>query len=110
MYKKRLRGVDRRTANRAVAGLFNCHARIPRSGVKKAARRSTAGRPDAGSDWRRDRLHIHRPAHGWPRSEEHTSELQSLMRISYAVYCLNKKKNSSMHLTILNLLQKILTI
>src|SRR3546814_4403142 len=41
--------------------------------------------------------------HGWridmakaavlagPRSEEHTSELQSLMRISYAVFCLNKK-------------------
>src|SRR3546814_8012083 len=26
-----------------------------------------------------------------PRSEEHTSELQSLMRISYAVFCLNKK-------------------
>src|SRR3546814_7296664 len=30
-----------------------------------------------------------RPA---PRSEEHTSELQSLMRISYAVFCLKKKK------------------
>src|SRR3546814_1404124 len=29
-----------------------------------------------------------------PRSEEHTSELQSLMRISYAVFCL-KKKNTS---------------
>src|SRR3546814_1874317 len=28
------------------------------------------------------------------RSEEHTSELQSLMRISYAVFCLNKKKNT----------------
>src|SRR3546814_7074602 len=27
-----------------------------------------------------------------PRSEEHTSELQSLMRISYAVFCLTKKK------------------
>src|SRR3546814_6570972 len=27
------------------------------------------------------------------RSEEHTSELQSLMRISYAVFCLKKKKN-----------------
>src|SRR3546814_3576494 len=27
------------------------------------------------------------------RSEEHTSELQSLMRISYAVFCLNKKTN-----------------
>src|SRR3546814_7022780 len=28
-----------------------------------------------------------------PRSEEHTSELQSLMRISYAVFCLKKKKH-----------------
>src|SRR3546814_8726781 len=30
-------------------------------------------------------------AHLWARSEEHTSELQSLMRISYAVFCLKKK-------------------
>src|SRR3546814_9303712 len=29
------------------------------------------------------------------RSEEHTSELQSLMRISYAVFCLTKKKNKT---------------
>src|SRR3546814_3568282 len=29
------------------------------------------------------------------RSEEHTSELQSLMRISYAVFCLKKKNNST---------------
>src|SRR3546814_8893732 len=29
------------------------------------------------------------------RSEEHTSELQSLMRISYAVFCLTKKKNNT---------------
>src|SRR3546814_10518806 len=29
-----------------------------------------------------------------PRSEEHTSELQSLMRISYAVFCLKKKKTT----------------
>src|SRR3546814_6489390 len=29
------------------------------------------------------------------RSEEHTSELQSLMRISYAVFCLKKKKNNN---------------
>src|SRR3546814_5026932 len=34
------------------------------------------------------RLHLD----GGPRSEEHTSELQSLMRISYAVFCLKKKK------------------
>src|SRR3546814_5142685 len=34
------------------------------------------------------------PAH---RSEEHTSELQSLMRISYAVFCLQKKRNHAHH-------------
>src|SRR3546814_7142596 len=32
-------------------------------------------------------------ASAYMRSEEHTSELQSLMRISYAVFCLKKKKN-----------------
>src|SRR3546814_4081274 len=32
---------------------------------------------------------------GDPRSEEHTSELQSLMRISYAVFCLKKKKTNT---------------
>src|SRR3546814_8055437 len=32
------------------------------------------------------------PRSGEGRSEEHTSELQSLMRISYAVFCLKKKK------------------
>src|SRR3546814_7455034 len=31
------------------------------------------------------------------RSEEHTSELQSLMRISYAVFCLKKKNNKQRH-------------
>src|SRR3546814_7400629 len=39
----------------------------------------------------------HEPGHArlcrGERSEEHTSELQSLMRISYAVFCLKKKKN-----------------
>src|SRR3546814_6796392 len=33
------------------------------------------------------------------RSEEHTSELQSLMRISYAVFCLKKKNNHNLHNT-----------
>src|SRR3546814_2307326 len=32
------------------------------------------------------------------RSEEHTSEVQSLMRISYAVFCLKKKKNIDMNI------------
>src|SRR3546814_4256544 len=47
----------------------------------------------------RRRLDIlcHHPEHvqGWTeRSEEHTSELQSLMRISYAVFCLKKTKTT----------------
>src|SRR3546814_8849938 len=35
----------------------------------------------------------------WTRSEEHTSELQSLMRISYAVFCLKKKRQKKKHNT-----------
>src|SRR3546814_1115266 len=35
------------------------------------------------------------PASQCARSEEHTSELQSLMRISYAVFCLKKKNNNT---------------
>src|SRR3546814_1931371 len=36
---------------------------------------------------------------GGVRSEEHTSELQSLMRISYAVFCLKKKKRTHIYYT-----------
>src|SRR3546814_10877242 len=36
---------------------------------------------------------------GFGRSEEHTSELQSLMRISYAVFCLKKKNNTTSLIT-----------
>src|SRR3546814_2467126 len=39
-----------------------------------------------------------RPIHLRPRSEEHTSELQSLMRISYAVFCLKKKIKQYEHI------------
>src|SRR3546814_3047109 len=38
---------------------------------------------------------VARPARVEPRSEEHTSELQSLMRISYAVFCLKKKTHTT---------------
>src|SRR3546814_2449006 len=38
------------------------------------------------------------------RSEEHTSELQSLLRISYAVFCLKKKSNLSSHISFTTLL------
>src|SRR3546814_5234398 len=54
-----------------------------------------AGRCDGAREHRAAVRH-HRvlqrpPQAGLPRSEEHTSELQSLMRISYAVFCLKKK-------------------
>src|SRR3546814_3523590 len=38
---------------------------------------------------------LERPRLAFDRSEEHTSELQSLMRISYAVFCLNKNTNTT---------------
>src|SRR3546814_7086478 len=52
------------------------------------ARAAEARRP-AGDHCRNFVVELHR------RSEEHTSELQSLMRISYAVFCLKKKKTYS---------------
>src|SRR3546814_8687124 len=47
--------------------------------------RCPEGEPEAAPD--------QAPGPPFRRSEEHTSELQSLMRISYAVFCLKKKKN-----------------
>src|SRR3546814_2174926 len=65
-------------APRRVVGITGAHGA---AGVLEAA----APQPQLA-------VHRHRrPALGEPRSEEHTSELQSLMRISYAVFCLNKK-------------------
>src|SRR3546814_1371722 len=46
---------------------------------------------DAGGEIRRALFQEARHPFGGVRSEEHTSELQSLMRISYAVFCLKKK-------------------
>src|SRR3546814_2054375 len=44
---------------------------------------------------RQSAAHLHRAVRHFGRSEEHTSELQSLMRISYAVFCLKKQKNNT---------------
>src|SRR3546814_9466840 len=54
------------------------------------ARRRDESRPDGGVVLSRCE---HAPC-SVPRSEEHTSELQSLMRISYAVFCLTKKHDN----------------
>src|SRR3546814_3675503 len=50
------------------------------------------GRVNIDLDAQRDQVLQCRSGHRTYRSEEHTSELQSLMRISYAVFCLKKKK------------------
>src|SRR3546814_6635907 len=66
---------------------------VERVGVDLLAADARAGnrRGDAAHHLRRAR-HVE-PGATMRRSEEHTSELQSLMRISYAVFCLKKKKN-----------------
>src|SRR3546814_9281835 len=56
---------------------------------ERAARLTLYPVPDAEKD---GIVTAMRRAGWWVRSEEHTSELQSLMRISYAVFCLKKKK------------------
>src|SRR3546814_5779906 len=61
--------------------------RRPAARAERAAPRRAVGRAVAGRRLRRGR-------DGLRRSEEHTSELQSLMRISYAVFCLKKKQNN----------------
>src|SRR3546814_12846614 len=71
-----------------------------RSGVRHRAR--AAGFDCGAGAWRPARARVRatgrelpgrRAKHRW-RSEEHTSELQSLMRISYAVFCLKKKNKT----------------
>src|SRR3546814_7538017 len=73
----RLVVVERQRAGDADAVVGEVRLEALRPGI---AARAGRGRRLAGS--------------GLPRSEEHTSELQSLMRISYAVFCLKKKKRN----------------
>src|SRR3546814_3120200 len=55
--------------------------------ARRGARRNADAIIFAQEDERHRRTLKRRPARGVARSEEHTSELQSLMRISYAVFC-----------------------
>src|SRR3546814_7468105 len=66
------------------------HGGDPRTGSAQANDRDDKGDLSAA-------LHMARKAGLWlgARSEEHTSELQSLMRISYDVFCLNKKTTTN---------------
>src|SRR3546814_8958995 len=62
------------------------------SHVFSNVRAEIVGMPPEAENRSRNRRLPHRPADTAQRSEAHTSELQSLMRNSYAVFCLKKKK------------------
>src|SRR3546814_6572913 len=62
-----------------------CHDALPLSHVLISCN------SDVPAQCRRTRQLEHGRCSYWQRSEEHTSELQSLMRISFAVFCLRKK-------------------
>src|SRR3546814_5163335 len=66
-------------------------------GVRRSPHAPWTALPTAGPARGRSRRSARPRAarHRTSRSEEHTSELQSLMRISYAVFCLKKKKKQS---------------
>src|SRR3546814_6066551 len=93
------------------------HRRLPRSPVS-ACHRTVPHRPDASRPFGGCRASCpssasataatgqRPPAACLPlRSEEHTSELKSLMRISYAVFCLKKKKKTQQDQTSLTILR-----
>src|SRR3546814_10730132 len=79
------RGLD--PAGHQLAHVFQVHM----------ARHELRERVDDGNDGFVEIAILH--AGGSPRSEEHTSELQSLMRISYAVFCLKKQNQKSNNTT-----------
>src|SRR3546814_2965312 len=69
----------------AVEAVLRTHRHLHRHGIRAQARTQL---PDDLVEVGTGTVHL-------VRSEEHTSELQSLMRISYAVFCLKKKHNTS---------------
>src|SRR3546814_16951844 len=67
--------------------------RSPASGLPRELADYTGIPIRTVASWRTQRARRRGLGYSRARSEEHTSELQSLMRISYAVFCLKKKKN-----------------
>src|SRR3546814_2921831 len=82
--------------HRAAEAAFKRHAIV--GGQRRCHRRSGAGVVAQVEDLlAQRRVGDRQPAAAVARSEEHTSELQSLMRISYAVFCLKKKQQTKQH-------------
>src|SRR3546814_10733434 len=73
---------------------------VVRTAYLVSHRRTGCARPDRRAEGRAGAVEeIRRLRRDRLRSEEHTSELQSLMRISYAVFCLKKKNHQEKHKT-----------
>src|SRR3546814_4128919 len=72
---------------------LNCALDLAREGVLKKFECELIGANEYAIDLAEDRSKFRDAM----RSEEHTSELQSLMRISYAVFCLKKKTRSRLY-------------
>src|SRR3546814_4073140 len=81
------RGGDHRTGNGHQGAIFAGYPAVRRGAGLDRASAGDGGRRGGAKPARAGRIALDRPT----RSEEHTSELQSLMRISYAVFCLKKK-------------------
>src|SRR3546814_2686754 len=79
----------RSSACRAICARSSARPRADPEGRRSGGDHPACGRPPDAAY-----------AKGLCRSEEHTSELQSLMRISYAVFCLKKKKELTVIVTL----------
>src|SRR3546814_1930754 len=83
-----------------VEGLFFLLERHCPSGPTSSTALTAASTPATPTTSKPASRHMKQAQSPATRSEEHTSELQTLMRISYAVFCLKKKKNiQSLHHT-----------
>src|SRR3546814_3502062 len=82
---------------RGSAALHRGRSRRAHGPCRRAAGEPQGGRADHPPGDARATLRGQRARENLGRSEEHTSELQSLMRISYAVFCLKKKKYNNKH-------------
>src|SRR3546814_1519539 len=88
-----LSNIDRNMVRAVIAaedGKFCSHDGFDREAIEEAIERNAKGKKLRGGSTVSQQTA--KNVFLW-RSEEHTSELQSLMRISYAVFCLKKKKN-----------------
>src|SRR3546814_5692273 len=91
----RMQGAFRRTPSRCLIQRIG-HRRIKLDVERELVQLGDMDHHGASFLWLRKHL-WHSPRLWVGRSEEHTSELQSLMRISYAVFCLKKKKTNTLN-------------